>query len=249
MEAVAAMVWKGNRVRGAGWLVILAGLSGAGSSAGAQQPVSARLATSVGGELQSLATRASVAFAGQVVSIARRGGVVEIAIRVEQSVLGSPAGTYRLREWAGLWPEGQFRYTVGERALFLLHAAGGAGLSSPVNGAEGVIPLVVQGVNAPPLLDIRRVAASVLRSPGAPLIPEGQGAIDLAEAVTLIRTAAEGANLSGGRLHEPVRYRLPLPVLPAASPVPGTSAGISIPAGVPGRVGNKRRVEEFHASR
>ncbi|MGI4829034.1 MAG: hypothetical protein ACRYFU_12700 [Janthinobacterium lividum] len=111
--------------------------------------------TTLTGELQLLASRAAVVFSGQVISIERRGGVVEVSFRVEQAVVGGVGSTFVLREWAGLWPAGQFRYHVGERALVFMHAASAAGFASAVDGQEGIVPVEVQGADAPALLDVR----------------------------------------------------------------------------------------------
>ena len=88
---------------------------------------------------------------------------------MEQAVLGAPGAQYTLREWDGLWPQGQFRYTLGQRALVFLHGNSPAGFGSPVDGAEGVVPVIVRGANAPELLDVRRLSAALLRPVGAPL--------------------------------------------------------------------------------
>lgn len=167
--------------------------------------------TSLAGELQSLATGAGVIFCGQVVSIQRRGGVVEVTFNVEQAVAGDVGATYVLREWAGLWPQGQFRYTVGQRALIFLRTASAAGLASPVDSAEGVVPVVVQGADAPALLDVRRLASAVLRPVGSPLPTEADGAIQLSDAIAVVSAAREH------RLRpvtEPLRVMLPSRGLP-----------------------------------
>jgi hypothetical protein len=46
-----------------------------------------------------------------------------------------------LREWSGLWVADNQRYRVGQRLLMLLHAPGAAGMSSPVGGLDGAIPI------------------------------------------------------------------------------------------------------------
>ena len=164
--------------------------------------------TSLTGELQSLAGRAAVVFRGQVVAIERHGGVVAITFRVEQPVLGGAGATYVLREWSGLWPMGQFRYNVGERALIFVHAASTAGLASPVDGQEGVVPVLVQGADAPALLDIRRLAAAILRAPQTPLPTEADGAILLSEAIEVITSAAHAASSPAMSRPEPNRFPL-----------------------------------------
>lgn len=224
MEALFAMQWKDRRV--ACFVIFgifLAGL-GAASAMGAQ-PASPQ--TTLAGELRSLAGRAAVVFAGQVVSIERRGSMVEVTFRVEQPVQGRVGGSYTLREWAGLWPPGQFRYQVGERALIFVHGTSAAGFASPVDGAEGVVPLVVQGANAPELLDVRRLSAALKRAPGTPLPTEGQGAISLSDALKLI------TGPTGSAVLEPVRGPLPTHGAPVR-PVPVARQRTAVSAIIPG---------------
>jgi hypothetical protein len=141
------------------------------------------LDTSVGGALRSLASRAAVVFAGQVQTIERKGGVVEVVFRVDQVMQGDVGATYTLREWGGLWSAGEQRYRVGQRAMMFLHAGSVGGLSSPVDGMEGVVPVVPMGADAVPLLDVRRLATRVQRLQGAPMRGE---AIALNEAVAVV---------------------------------------------------------------
>ncbi|MGA7158494.1 MAG: hypothetical protein WBY53_16725 [Acidobacteriaceae bacterium] len=149
-------------------------------------------AASVGGELRGLASRADVVFVGQVEKIENQGGVVQITFAVEQPVLGAVGGTYGMREWAGRWTGGQRRYFVGERAMFFLHAPkvaadGSVGLSSPVDGMMGVVPVVPMGANGKALLDVRWLAARMRRSVGTPLVDADAGAMALEDAVTVAR--------------------------------------------------------------
>jgi hypothetical protein len=186
---------------------------------------------SVGAALRTLASQAHDVFAGQVESITRRGGVVEVKLRVDASVVGSQAGSFVLREWAGLWPPGQQRYWIGERAMFFLRSANAAGLSTPVDDAEGVVPVVVQGTNQQPLVDVRRLDARVQRAVGAPLVRADAAAISFADAKVL------AAGWQAPQWREPVRAPLPvtlrpLPVLPAgvvqADPVRSLTARVAM---------------------
>jgi hypothetical protein len=166
---------------------------------------------SVGSALVNLASRASVVFVGQVEKIERKGGLVEVRFAVEQPVMGEVGSTYTLREWSGLWTGGRQRYFVGQRAMVFLHApgtsAGGSeGLSSPVDGMDGVVPVVVQGADAEPLVDVRWLETRVQRAVGSKLAGEDTGAITLAAATALVRAGKVGS--------EPVRLPLPLPVRP-----------------------------------
>ncbi len=168
---------------------------------------------SVGAALRSLGARAGTVFVGQVSRIERKGGVVEVSFAVSQPVAGAVGGVYTLREWAGLWEGNEQRYQVGERAMVFLHAAGGSGLSSPVDGMEGVVPLVMMGAGAELLLDVRRLETRVLRAQGAPLASEAGGGIALSDAVATVRQVR--APVGGGPIMEPVRRPLPVGVLPA----------------------------------
>jgi hypothetical protein len=97
--------------------------------------------------LHELALRADVIFTGQVVAVRRRSGqagatgVVEIDFAVEDAVRGATGGIYTLREWAGTWAAGDTPFCKGQRFLMLLHAPGAAGLSSPVGGQDGAVPI------------------------------------------------------------------------------------------------------------
>jgi hypothetical protein len=106
--------------------------------------------------LHQLSDRADVIFAGQVLAIRRpNGGVVEVEFRVDQAIRGCTGGTpYILREWNGLWAGDNQRYRVGQRLLMLLHAPSAAGISSPVGGLDGAIPIRQGGAAMAPGDDV-----------------------------------------------------------------------------------------------
>jgi hypothetical protein len=124
--------------------------------------------------LHQFSDEADVVFAGQVLAIRRpNDGVVEVEFRVDQAIRGCTAGTpYVLREWAGLWAGDNQRYRVGQRLLMLLHAPSAAGMSSPIGGLDGAIP-IRQGSAAmalgddvatpsqPPYVDLRWLGAKL----------------------------------------------------------------------------------------
>ncbi len=124
--------------------------------------------------LEQMSDRAGVIFVGQVAAV-RNGsfttGVVEIDFRVETAIRGCSIGLYTLREWAGLWAENDQRYRLGERFLVLLHAPGPAGLSSPIDGLDGVIPIWQGGIAtsragqaaSERVADLRWLGAKILR--------------------------------------------------------------------------------------
>jgi len=137
--------------------------------------------------LHEMSDRAGVIFMGQVLAVRLPGnaglasGVVEVDFRVDQPILGCRAGqAYVLREWAGLWI-GVQRYRVGQRLLMLLHAPSVGGMSSPVGGLDGAIPIrqsaatgaaamgaVTESSGTPPttlsFVDLRWLGAKVQRS-------------------------------------------------------------------------------------
>jgi hypothetical protein len=125
-----------------------------------------------------MADRAGVIFVGRVVKVQRRdgggaaSGVVEVTFEVDQAVRGCGVGSYVLREWAGLWEGDAERYRSGQRLLMLLHAPSASGMSSPVDGMDGAIPIVRGGAaplaanssarQAPPAVDLRWVGTKLL---------------------------------------------------------------------------------------
>jgi hypothetical protein len=124
---------------------------------------------------------------GQVVGIRRDAGVVEIQFRVDAPLVGQTGGSYTLREWAGMWPAGQMRYRIGEHAVVFLHGTSSAGLSSVVDGSEGMVP-VMADENGTQLLDVRRLSTRVQRHIGEPLADVSDGAIALKDALPLIQS-------------------------------------------------------------
>jgi hypothetical protein len=178
-----------------------------------------------------LASRADVVFVGQVQKIEPKGGpgggVVEITFAVQQPVLGVVGGSYVMREWAGRWTGGAQRYWVGERAMFFLHAPsaaidGGEGLSSPVDGMMGVVPVVPMGANGSALLDVRWLASRVRRAVGAPMVDASTGGIALADAVTVAKSWQTDS------VTEPKSVRLPMGVLPRAEKERSLSQGQAV---------------------
>lgn len=124
--------------------------------------------------LHSMVGHAGVIFLGTVLDVQRVSpsaegatGVVQVVFSVDRGIRGAATGSrYDLREWAGLWVGNDDRFRVGQRLLLLLHAPGPGGLSSPVGGMDGAIPIRA-GANAAaePLVDLRWVAARVSRGP------------------------------------------------------------------------------------
>jgi hypothetical protein len=137
--------------------------------------------------LHEMSDRAGVIFMGQVlavrlpVGVGPASGIVEVDFRIDQAILGCTTGQpYVLREWGGLWAGGAERYRVGQRLLMLLHAQSAGGMSSPVGGLDGAIPIrqaagvspevgaAAESLVAPPsassFVDLRWLGASLMRN-------------------------------------------------------------------------------------
>jgi hypothetical protein len=170
----------------------------------------------LGDALRHLGDRAGVAFLGRVQKIElpspSHPGVASITFEVLQPVVGNPGPTCTFREWAGLWTMGRQRYTLGQRALFFFHPLNAAGLTSPVDGMEGIVPLIPTSADATPLLDVRRLGTRLLRPVGGPLPTAETGAITLTDAVAVLTRP--------GAMLEPVPLRLPEGIQPQPDPTP-----------------------------
>jgi hypothetical protein len=94
--------------------------------------------------LRQLTRGSGYIFAGRVSAIERVTAgptpdvaTVRITFQVEQGIRGVRTGrTLVIREWGGLWEQGE-RYRTGERVLLFLYRPSKLGLTSPVAGAWG----------------------------------------------------------------------------------------------------------------
>lgn len=85
--------------------------------------------------------RAGIVFAGTVTHIQAGAQQVQITFRVDQGIRGvAGKRTVTIREWAGLWTLAP-RYRIGERLVLFLYPPGSAGLTSPVGGTLGRLPI------------------------------------------------------------------------------------------------------------
>jgi len=145
--------------------------------------------------LHGMSDQADVIFLGEVVAVRAHedegvaSGYVEVEFHIGRAIRGVSGDTYTLREWAGLWSGNVRRYQLGERLLMLLHAPGPSGLSSPVDGTDGAIPIRGSGAavggnaaaasSSSPVVDLRWLgaklpqSASFLISPVPPLTQLG----------------------------------------------------------------------------
>lgn len=147
-------------------------------------------------ELHAMSDASGVVFTGGVLSVRHvvgeggGSGVVEVRFAVEQAVRGCvPGSVYTLREWAGLWEGGNERYRVGERYLMMLHAPGPGGLSSPVGGQDGAVPLLAETAGAGEQVDLRWIGTRV----GRPLAYRHEG---LAAGAAAVEAPVGGASFS-----------------------------------------------------
>lgn len=179
--------------------------------ASAQQPDA-----TVTAALASLTTQAGTVFAGEVIAIRPLGGIVQIDFRVDQALKGSSPGVYTLREWAGLWASGQPRYRIGDRAVLFLYPPSANGLSSPVDGMEGILPLSaapsVLGQDAPTTLsaDLRRLRTRVQRNVGSPIAGAPEF-LPIDQVATIVR-AVQPPVIDPIIHHGPAPIRLPAPI-------------------------------------
>ncbi len=174
-------------------------------------------AETVEAALHQMSDRAAVIFVGTVVDVRRTdatgtgAGVVEVQFTVEQAIRGCSGSSYTLREWAGLWSGTDTRYRLGQRLLLLLHAPGATGLSSPVAGMEGAIPLRASGsgvrasdgtgsseTTANLVADLRWIGAKlarkvVYRAPAASVQP-GMRAMAQAQADVAVAASVEASS-------------------------------------------------------
>ena len=112
------------------------------------QVVSSAGSQTVTDVLHQMSDQADVIFMGQVLAVrlpsagGAASGIVEVEFRVDEAIRGCTAGEqYVLREWGGLWTGESQRYLVGQRLLMLLHGPSAGGMSSPVGGLDGAIPI------------------------------------------------------------------------------------------------------------
>gem|GEM_PF-1621336 len=120
--------------------------------------------------IEQMSEAAGVIFAGQVIAVRRptgfvgsaqdaAEGVVEIDFQVVRAVRGPRQGSvYTMREWSGLWVGSAERFHVGKQLLVFLRIPDASGLSSPVHGSDGAIPLRGGGISPGP--DDTTVAAA-----------------------------------------------------------------------------------------
>jgi len=168
--------------------------------------------------LHQMSDLAGIIFVGEVTAVRHRtgeqeaSGTVEIDFHVDQAVRGCTSGsTYTLREWAGLWQSSDERYRPGQTLLMMLHTPNAAGISSPVGGMNGAIPvragnpsplvLSAATTTSPLIVDLRWVGTRLLRTiPYAPAPALTIGQVNTAPpaeaSISDTSTAAQQASVS-----------------------------------------------------
>ena len=159
--------------------------------------------------LLGMSKQAGVIFAGHVIAVDRSdpSGFVDIHFRIDEPVRGCPrTGVYVLREWAGRWIGHPERYRVGQRWLMLLTPRGPSGMSSPVFGSDGAVPIIASapqpilgssgvppedpGVAPDSAVDLRLLQARVVRAPAAFIQGSTEG---VARPIAPLRTPGDTA--------------------------------------------------------
>ena len=99
--------------------------------------------------LRALFDNAGAIFTGQVTAIRETpySSIIEVDFHVEDAIRGVQNSTYTLHQWISHPLFLDAPYQLGERNLLFLHALTPSGLSSPVGGQIGKIPLQDQSVD------------------------------------------------------------------------------------------------------
>jgi hypothetical protein len=94
--------------------------------------------------LHQMLDQSGIVFTGQVTAVDHNNAaILEVTFAVDDAIFGvAPNSTYTLREWAAVSPAEASQFEIGRRYLMFLHAAGPGGLSSPVGGPDGAIPIL-----------------------------------------------------------------------------------------------------------
>jgi hypothetical protein len=186
-----------NILRNLLWMTVGLGLTPAFASAPpATLSVASPFPAGVDTVLLGMAKQAGVIFAGHVIALDRNdtSGFVDIHFRIDEPIRGCPhTGVYVLREWAGRWIGHPERYRVGQRWLMFLTPRGPAGMSAPVFGGDGAVPIIasapqpILGSNALPpadpgatpdsAVDLRLLQTRVVRAPAAFVQEPTEGAV------------------------------------------------------------------------
>ena len=119
----------------------VAALMVAAASSGGPAPRVARPGAAP--DLEQMVASSGMIFLGRVEDVSLSGDDrVRITFRVLDGVRGARTGeTAAVEEWRGLWVAGHERYQPGETLLLFFHPRSKLGLTSPVGGDSGRLPI------------------------------------------------------------------------------------------------------------
>ena len=124
---------------------------------------------------QRIARDSGMVFSGVVTQVQRSAsasGTTQITFRVESAIRGVRRGeTVTIKEWGGLWNNGE-RYVTGEHVLLFLYRKSKLGLTSPVGGKLGRYAVDSAGrvligspqMTSPRPVPLRTVKAQILKA-------------------------------------------------------------------------------------
>jgi hypothetical protein len=117
--------------------------------------------------LRQMLDQSGAVFTGQVTAVRHVAALTEIDFAIDDAILGvAPNSIYTLREWTGVSPTTATQFAIGRRYLMFLHAPGPGGLSSPVGGPDGAIPILPGNQAASPTTpDVPGLAAQSALTP------------------------------------------------------------------------------------
>ncbi len=124
---------------------------------------------------QRVTRDSGMVFSGVVTQVQRSASATattQITVRVESAIRGVRRGQLvTIREWSGLWNNGE-RYVTGERVLLFLYPRSKLGLTSPVGGKAGRYAVDPAGrvligspqMSSPRPVPLRTVKAQILKA-------------------------------------------------------------------------------------
>ena len=167
-------------------------LSSVAAGQGGDDPVAARV---FGPQWQAMARRAGIIFSGTVLKVERSRGVdtsvatVQMTFRVDRAVAGTQAGEKLvIREWMGAWSMHP-PIRRGQRLLLLLYPPSRAGLTSPVRGSLGLVPL--DGAGQHVSVVFQRIRSAITATPQASTVDVSTRTISAVQLELALRNARE----------------------------------------------------------
>ncbi len=144
--------------------------------------------------IRPLTHKSGFIFAGTVTGIEAAApktphsvSAIRITFRVDSGIRGVATGqTLRIREWEGLWQNGQ-RYRLGERVFLFLYSPSKLGLTSVVGGAAGRFSINEGSVVLNPV--VHAVGPEKRSAPQEALAPDPGARVSLSNFAEAIRQA------------------------------------------------------------